>query len=419
MTAAKKKPFYGWWIVSMGVLGNAFQGGFIFWTMGIYTSTFEDEFQAPRAQINLIETFLSVTTNLMSPLMGVLIDRWSPRHLMAIGVGSLGLGLIVLSQAGTLLSVWAAWATLIPLAALGLGVLPSAALISRWFRKRRGLALGLSVTGSSMGGALVPPLMTFLFMSFGWRTALLWSGIFCLLFVPVFLTVLRNFPEDMGLEQEEDHADPALQVGAVDARQWTIPEMLRTESFWWQTLIAACLLAVTLGTLANLSLHAKDLGITGQRTALLYSVIAFCSFSGKIVMGHLMDRIGLRRSGWISAGLLSAAMMALYALPHYPGLLLASVILGFGFGGVTPLWSNMPARTFGARSIGRALGVQNPLHIPITASAAPLAGWISDTQGSYDGVFIIYTGLCAVAAFGLYRLRIPRPGQTPRSPVTH
>ena len=55
-----KKPFYGWWITSMGVLGNAFQGGLIFWTMGIYTSTCEDEFQSSRAKINLIKTLLSV-----------------------------------------------------------------------------------------------------------------------------------------------------------------------------------------------------------------------------------------------------------------------------------------------------------------------------------------------------------------------
>ena len=83
-----KKPFYGWWIVSVGVLGNCLQGGFIFWTMGLYTATFEDHFGAPRAQINLIETFLSVGTNLLSPVAGVLIDRWSPRHLMAIGIAA-------------------------------------------------------------------------------------------------------------------------------------------------------------------------------------------------------------------------------------------------------------------------------------------------------------------------------------------
>ena len=66
----KKKPFYGWAITSMGALGNALQGGLIFWSMGMYTSAFEDHFGASRAKVTLIETFLSVGVNLMSPLVG-------------------------------------------------------------------------------------------------------------------------------------------------------------------------------------------------------------------------------------------------------------------------------------------------------------------------------------------------------------
>ncbi len=405
------KPFYGWWITSIGVLGNALQGGFIFWSMGIYTSTFEDEFQAPRAQINLIETFLSVCTNLLSPIFGILIDRWSPRHLMAIGVASLALGLIILSQAGTLVSVWFAWATLVPLGALGLGVLPSSALISRWFRRRRGLALGLSVTGSSIGGALVPPLMTWMFMSLGWRYALLYSGIALLVFVPVFLRILVNEPEDIGLQAEPDNPNPEKRVSAVDNREWTIPQMLKTSSFWWQTIISASLLAVTLGTLANLSLHAKDLDVTGQRAALLYSIIAFCSFGSKVVMGALIDRIGVKLTGALSASLLIIAMMLLLSFKDFSGLVICSVAIGLGFGGVMPIWTNMPARTFGARSMGRALGVMNPLHIPFTGASAPLAGYISDTTGSYDLVFIVYSGLCVLALFGLWMLRMPGTGE--------
>ena len=405
------KPFYGWWITSIGVLGNALQGGFIFWSMGIYTSTFEDEFQAPRAQINLIETFLSVCTNLLSPIFGILIDRWSPRHLMAIGVASLALGLIILSQAGTLVSVWFAWATLVPLGALGLGVLPSSALISRWFRRRRGLALGLSVTGSSIGGALLPPLMTSMFMSLGWRDALLYSGIALLVFVPVFLRILVNEPEDIGLQAEPDNPNPEKRVSAVDNREWTIPQMLKTSSFWWQTIISASLLAVTLGTLANLSLHAKDLDVTGQRAALLYSIIAFCSFGSKVVMGALIDRIGVKLTGALSASLLIIAMMLLLSFKDFSGLVIGSVAIGLGFGGVMPILTNMPARTFGARSMGRALGVMNPLHIPFTGASAPLAGYISDTTGSYDLVFIVYSGLCVLALFGLWMLRMPGTGE--------
>ena len=104
------------------------QGGFVFWSMGLYTATFEDVFGAPRAQINLIETCLTVSTNLLSPIAGILIDRWSVRHLMMIGLTAMGLGLIVLSQAGTLLHVWAVWASLIPLGVLLIGAIPGAAV---------------------------------------------------------------------------------------------------------------------------------------------------------------------------------------------------------------------------------------------------------------------------------------------------
>ena len=64
--------------------------------------------------------------------------------------------------------------------------------------------------------------------------------------------------------------------------------------------------------------------------------------------------------------------------------------MGLGYGGVVTIWTNMPARTFDAGSVGRALGVMNPLHILITATSAPLAGYISDTTGSYDGC-LLYT----------------------------
>ena len=153
--------------------------------------------------------------------------------------------------------------------------------------------------------------------------------------------------------------------------------------------------------LANLSLHAKDLGVTGQSTALLYSIIAVCSFSGKALTGHLMDRLGIQRCGYLICGFLSSGLLILLLVQDYSGLVAGAFVMGLGYGGVVPIWTNMPARAFGAGSVGRALGVMNPLHIPITATSAPLAGYISDTTGSYDGVFWMYGGCCAVAAVGL------------------
>ena len=409
----------GWWVVCATASGQLIQGGFVFWSMGLYTATFEDVFGAPRAQINLIETCLTVATNLLSPLAGILIDRWSIRHLMMIGLTAMGLGLMILSQAGTLLHIWVVWASLIPLGVLLIGAIPSAALISRWFIRRRGLALGLAATGSSLGGFLMPPFMTWMFLEWDWRTGLMVAGCICFAFLPIFYWLLRNQPADLGLSGEPEAPGrgdtPAMAAAAaVDARDWGIPDLLRSRIFWLQMIVSGSLLAVTLGMLANLSLHAKDLGVTGQSTALLYSIIAVCSFSGKALTGHLMDRLGIQRCGYLICLFLSTGLLILLLVQNYTGLLAGAFVMGLGYGGVVPIWTNMPARTFGAGSVGRALGVMNPLHIPITATSAPLAGYISDTTGSYDGVFWLYGGCCALAAIGLTIM-----GSVLRSPDHH
>jgi sugar phosphate permease len=397
----EQRIYPGWWIVLAAGTGQLIQGGFVFWSMGLYTATFEDVFGAPRAQINLIETCLTVSTNLLSPLAGILIDRWSIRHLMMIGLAAMGLGLMVLSQAGTLFHVWAVWASLIPLGVLLIGAIPSAAVISRWFIRRRGLALGLAATGSSLGGFLMPPIMTWMFLEWDWRTALAVAGCMCFAVMPIFYFLLRNQPSDLGLTGEPGVDAPAAQTANADATDWAIPDLLKNRIFWLQTVVSGSLLAVTLGMLANLSLHAKDLGVTGQSTALLYSIIAVCSFSGKALTGFLMDRLGIQRCGYLVCSFLTAGLVILLLFQSYTGLVMGAFVMGIGYGGVVPLWTNMPARTFGAGSVGRALGVMNPLHIPITATSAPLAGYISDTTGSYDGVFWLYGACCALAAAGL------------------
>lgn len=396
----------GWWIVLATASGQLIQGGFVFWCMGLYTATFEDVFGAPRAQINLIETCLTVATNLLSPVAGILIDRWSIRHLMIIGMVAMGLGLLILSQAGTLFQVWVVWASLIPLGVLLIGAIPSAALVSRWFIRRRGLALGLTATGSSLGGFLVPPLMTWLFLEWDWRTGLQVGACICFAVIPIFFWLLRNEPADLGLSGEPNEASAnssthTAETITADAGDWGIPQLLRSQIFWLQMIVSGSLLAVTLGMLANLSLHAKDLGVTGQSTAVLYSIIAICSFSGKALTGYLMDRFGIQRCGYLICAFLSSGLMILLSVQNYSGLVAGAFVMGLGYGGVVPLWTNMPARAFGAGSVGRALGVMNPLHIPITATSAPLAGYISDTTGSYDGVFWMYGTCCAVAAIGL------------------
>ncbi len=384
--------------------------------MGIYTSTFEDVFNESRPRITFLETLLTVSVNILSPFVGYVVDKFSARNMVALGYVAIGLGFILISRAGELLHIYVVFVLLLPLGVLAIGALPSSALITRWFRKRRGLALGISVAGSSIGGAVAPPLMTFLFMSFGWRTAMLYTGCAILLTVPIVLRFMVNHPEDIGLQQESDHDEPKLQLSDADKVEWSFPQIFKTRAIWLQTLVSGSMLCVTLGLLANLSLHAKDLGFTGQKMALLYSTIAFFSFTGKIAFGTLTDKIGLKPTGYLSIVLMSCGLFILYSFQQYYGLVAGCIVLGLAIGGVTPIWTTMIATGFGAKSFGRAMGVMNPMHIPITAPSAPVAAYLSVKAGSYQPVFLVYICLMVVAAIALFFLQNPQhpDSTTPR-----
>ncbi|MEM9533225.1 MAG: MFS transporter [Pseudomonadota bacterium] len=407
-----KKPFYGWAIAAMGMLGNAIQGGIIFWSMGMYTSAFEDEFGATRARITLIETLITAGSNLMSPLVGMWVDKGSARHLVAVGTLAMGAGLILISQAGTLVQVWVVYATLIPLGVLAVGMLPSSALIARWFRANRGLALGVSLTGSSIGGFLVPPVLAFMFVAYGWRTSLLVIGIGVMALAPVFFKVLANFPEDRGLAPEPEAPTQTPAASSDEGRDWPFRRLFRTPSLYLQTVFSGALLGVTLGLLANLSLHTKDLGFSTQQTAFLYSIIAFCSLAGKVVSGRMIDRFGIHPVAVVSMALMASGLVTFYLSGSYPALIAGCFFIGGATGGITPVWTSMISRRFGPRSFGRALGIQSPMHIPITAPTAPLAGHISDVTGSYSLVFLLYLGLVSLAAVALL-LMTRRAGRSP------
>ncbi len=416
------RTFYGWAIVGMGALGNAVQGGFIFWSMGLYTSTFEDVFQATRAKITFIETCISASVNLMFPIAGYFVDRRSARHFAALGTFSAGLGLILVSMAGELLHIWIVFATLIPLGVLALGVLPSSALISRWFKQHRGLGLGISVAGSSVGGFIVPLAMAAMFVAFGWRTALMVSGLFIICLAPIFYVVLANFPEDRGYRQLGASDRDAWDSAPVVRKQkpgWTIHRLLQTPMTYVQAILSGTLLAITLGMLANLSLHAKDLGFSTGEIGALYSVIAACSFGGKIAVGAIVDRAGVNFAIGMTIGLMALAMLAFMFASSFYEVLGAALLLGLGMGGVTPVWTAMIAGTFGANSFGRAIGVQNPMHIPITAPSAPIAGHISDTTGSYELVFVMYFCFAIIAGIALLTLRKMRLPDIDEIPPSH
>lgn len=402
MTQSAKPGLYRWVIASLGTASHSLQGGLIFWSMGIYAVAFEEHFQATRAKINVMETMLTTGVNALSPFIGFWVDKGSARLVVALGCLSIGIGFVLISFAGELFHIWLVFLLALPFGILALGVVPSAALITRWFQRQRGFALGLSVAGTSIGGFLLPPLITWLFATYGWRLSFRMVGIAVILLAPLFFLLIKNHPPQ---SDEEDTKDPEPQPAPVT---WTATELLKSPSLWLQTTVAGCLLFITLGLVANLGFHAKDLDFSGGQIAVLFSITAMSSLLGKLIFGALIDQFGTKRSGALTIAIMISAMGLFYSQTSYDMVAFAAVIAGCGIGGVMPLWSSLVAEGFGAATMGRAMGIQNPLHWPITAPSGPLAGYISDKTGSYELVFVMYAVMAVAAGFALYYLKPPQ-----------
>jgi MFS family permease len=399
--------FAGWQVVAVAVVTQALQAGVLIYSFGTMAVAFEREFGATRTQVMLGATVLSLTTSLLAPFFGSLVDRRSVRSLMLLAVSALALGLVALSQARALWQVWLVFGTLLPIGNLLLGQLPTAALVTRWFSRLRGRAMGIAATGTSLGGFVLPVLLAALIERFGWRQALVMLGVGALLVVaPLIHRFVVDRPADRGLHPDGD-ASSLLQPAGVAAADGGLSAILRERAFWCETVAIGLGLFVYLGFLSNLYPHAVATGQEPTRAAALMSVVALCSVAGKLGFGTVADRMDLRHTMWLAFACMCAGTLVLSQAASYAALVAGAVFFGLAAGGLLPVWGAMVARSFGPGRFGRALGAMNLAMAPLTLLSAPYAGHFFDRFGSYEMAFASYAAVLALAALALVPLRFP------------
>jgi MFS family permease len=401
--------FHGWKIVGLSLLTQALQAGILIYAFGTMALAIEQEFGASRAEVMISATVLSLASNLVSPFLGSLVDRRSVRQLMLLAVAALALGLAALGQTRSLWQVWLVFGTLLPLANVLLGQLTTSALITRWFVRLRGRAMGIAAVGTSLGGFTVPVLLTWLIGQYGWRAALGIIGIGAFLITaPLIRWLVVDRPAELGVQPDGAAERPEPTATPVAAGNG-IGSILRDRAFWCETAAIGVALFVYLGFLSNLYPHAVALGTSPARAASLMSIVAVCSIAGKLGFGTVADRIDLRLTMLSSFVLMIGGSYMLGSLETWGGLTGGAVLFGLAAGGLLPVWGAMVARSFGQARFGRALGAMNLAMAPITLLSAPYAGYLFDRYGSYEVAFLSYCGILAVAALALAPLRFPDP----------
>lgn len=423
--------FYGWKIVAVTFVTHFISVGFVFYSYSVIFKPIAEDLGGNRLGVSMGLAVMNIATGIFAPFLGYLLDHRSIRNIMSIGVVAMSLGFFLAAQMTALWQYYVILGTLMGLGAATIGGVPGSTLVSKWFVRKRGAALGVSTMGISLSGMIMAPLATVLITSIGWRMTFVVYGVTTLVLVlPLVWLIVVNRPEDLGLHpdgaagsrpnwvvtlnHEDEGLPPVVPLAPGDQMidhpahfEWKGIGVLSQGVFWTMVFVVALNFFAMGATLTHMVPHATDLGYSGMQAAIILAASAGAGVIGKLLFGWVTDAIETRYAFWLAMAFQAAGELIFLFAETYTGLMFAGLVFGFGMGGVVPLWGSLVGEAYGRETFGRVMGLMNPCMLPLQVSGVPFAGWMFDRTGNYDAVFITFFAAYAIAAVILARFRSP------------
>ena len=348
----------------------------------------------------------AISKLVVGPLFGFaagwIVDRFGPRRLMMAGILMAGGALVGL---GAVSAAWTFYFFYF-FNALGYvcgGPLPSQVLLSRWFDRTRGQAMGIAYLGIGVGGALVPLLAKAMNDAFGWRGSLQALGVLVIAIAFPFAYFVREpGVRSARLGSAVDGPSEAVDSAAVRADRAALRPILTTPAFYLLALGSMCSIAAVGGTNQHLKLYLSiDRAYSQGDAARIISLVLAVSIAGRLLMGWLADRMP-RKHVMLLIYLLVAAAIPLLLLSPSPSLmLLFAAIFGLGLGGEYLIIPLMAGELFGVATLGRVMGIVLTADGVAEATAPMLVGYLRDRTGSYNTGFIVLIAAALVGAIAI------------------
>ncbi|HEX7750967.1 MAG TPA: MFS transporter [Novosphingobium sp.] len=352
------------------------------------------EFKPSRAVLALAMTVISGTSALIAPFLGGMMDRTSVRRMMLIGSALLGAGYVAITLAQSFTQVLLAYALLIAPSNVLLGPVAATVLLSRWFVRRRGAALGFAIAGIAMGGIVFPPIIQGFLGAFSWREGLRIFAVLIFALSTVAAALVVDHPAQKGLRPDGEAIDPAAPPAPAARPPLRASAILGDPAFWLIVLMLTVVTSGMKGMVTSLAPMAIDQGVKPATAAYLISIYASCGFVSKLVFAAIADRMNPRVLAVTSLAGFGAGMLILTQAHLGFGLIAAGVgVVGLFGGMMIPLESMLGARVFGREAVGRAVGLLSMVSLAALMTTPPLFGFIFDQTGSYAAIYYTFGGL--------------------------
>ena len=387
-----------WWVVLASACGLVVgTGSIVIFSFGVFLNPVTEDLGISRGELSGALAITTWLTAVACPIVGWLIDRWRTRRVMIPGVLLFALAVagFALMQAEPRFLVFLIFGVVGFVGAVQ-SPIPYAAVISRWFDRERGLALGLATAGVGLGAALIPQLAAFLIGRLGWREAYLGLAIAVILLAWLPVAIFVREPPQPFVSDAASSPKENLGIEAAAA--------VRTWQFW--ALAAAFFLGVLAinGTIVHVVALLTDRGVPLQSATGALSAAGIAIIVGRIACGWCLDRIW---GPYVAICFFAMPMLGIALLGGgwgYPAPLAGAVLCGAGIGAEIDLMAFFISRYFGLRAYGKIYGLMFMLFNVGTGLGPALSGRAFDRFHSYNEIFIAYEAALAVTCLLFVRL---------------
>ncbi len=398
MASMTKSRIYPWFIAVFAGIVLMVSNGQTISGLSVYDVEFISEFGWSLGEIKFRDMITLLLAGLFAPFIGILIDRLGVRRCMLAGWVLLILGNLAYSRLDSLAGLYLVHA-LFSLVLVVCGLNAAVILVSKWFVRFRGTAIGIALMGTSMGGIVFPQYGTAMVEALDWRSAFAWGSLFPAIMLVATWLLVKDKPDVR--EQTVTDApvtDPNAGMAFADA--------LRSRSFWALAIIAMSTFYTVLGTQAHIFVYMTDADFSAQVATNAISLFFFCALVGKFVFGLAADYLDKRMVFY--GNILIMLVGSLILIRMDTALIWVAVTsFGLGWGGVYTLLQLTVMNTFGTRDAGKILGTITVLDASGGGLGIWLTGVIYDATGSYELPFLIFAALIVVALAALTQVRQP------------
>ena len=386
-----RRPDYSWAILAAGFTILFFSGGSRF-AFGLMLKPMSEELEVSRSTLSLAVTMFMVVSAVAMPFVGRLVDRWSLRGTIAIGVVIGAAGLALMGQVQYSWQVFIVYGVVYALGNSGTSIAPVVVMVSQWFVERRGLATSVAVSGNAIGQLVIVAALASALAAIGWQasyTALAIANAAILL--PLILLVVRPGPP------LESIAAPGASGSQPDPEPLTLRQALTSRPFLLLVAIYTICGFQDFFVATHIVAFAQDQGVGDVLAGNLLALMGVMGLLGVLVAGVMADAFGASRPTVLCFVMRIGIFALILPLQSTSAILVFGLLYGFTFLITAPLTVVFLGNIYGPNRLGTLTGTVSMIHQIMGGLGAFAGGWIYDMTDSYDAAFILMLALSLVA----------------------